>query len=56
MVFIKYKNNQLMLHSEIVICFEICTKQINILCGEKGEFLNVKPWWYIKYVKGIGEL
>ena len=33
----------------------VCTKHINIFCGEKGEFLNVKTWRYIKYVEGIGE-
>jgi hypothetical protein len=32
-----------MLHSKIIaICLEIRIGQINTLCGEEGEFLNVK--------------
>jgi hypothetical protein len=46
-----------MLHREIgAIYFQSCTKHINIFCGEKkGEFLNVKTWWYIMYLKGLTE-
>ena len=33
-----------MLYSEIMaVCSEIHTKHINTLCGQNGEFLNVKP-------------
>jgi hypothetical protein len=33
-----------MLYSEIiVVCSEIHTKQINTLCGQNVEFVNVKP-------------
>jgi len=33
-----------MLYREIIaVCSEIHTKHINTLCGQKGEFLNVKP-------------
>jgi len=33
-----------MLHSEIIaVCSEIHTKQINTLCGQNVEFVDVKP-------------
>ena len=33
-----------MLYREIIaVCSEIHTKQINILCGQNVEFVNVKP-------------
>jgi len=33
-----------MLYKEIIaVCSEIHTKHINTLCGQKGEFVNVKP-------------
>jgi hypothetical protein len=33
-----------MLYSEeIAVCSEIHTKHINTLCGQKVEFVNVKP-------------
>ena len=33
-----------MLYREIIaVCSEIHTKQINALCGQNTEFLNVKP-------------
>ena len=33
-----------MLYREIIaVCSEIHTKHINTLCGQKAEFLNVKP-------------
>jgi hypothetical protein len=38
------KTSQLMLYREIIaLCSEIHTKQINTLCGQKVEFVNVKP-------------
>ena len=37
------KTNQSMLYSEIIaVCSQIHTKQINTLCGQKVELLNVK--------------
>jgi hypothetical protein len=33
-----------MLYREIIaVCFEIQTKHINTVCGQNGEFVNVKP-------------
>jgi tryptophanase len=38
------KTSQFMLYREIVaVCFQIHTKHINTLCGQKVELLNVKP-------------
>jgi hypothetical protein len=38
------KTSQLMLYREIIAVFsEIHTKHINTLCGQKVEFVNVKP-------------
>jgi hypothetical protein len=36
------KTGQLMLYGEIIaVCSEIHTKQINTLCGQNVEFMNV---------------
>ena len=33
-----------MLYREIIaVCFEINTKHVNTLCGQKVEFVNFKP-------------
>ena len=33
-----------MLHREIIAaCSDIRTKHINVLCGQKAKFVNVKP-------------
>jgi len=38
------KTNQLMFYREIItVCSEIHTKDINTVCGQNVEFLNVKP-------------
>ena len=38
------KTSQLMLYREIIaVCSQIHTKQINTLCGQNAEFVNVKP-------------
>jgi len=37
------QTSQLMLYREIIaVCSEIHTKHINTLCGQNGEFVNVK--------------
>ena len=37
------KSSQLMLHKEIIaVCSQIHTKNINTLCGQNVELLNVK--------------
>jgi len=38
------KTSQLMLYKEIIaVCSEIHTKQINVMCGQKVQLLNIKP-------------
>jgi len=39
-----FKNpSQLMLYKEIIaVCFQIRTKQVNILCGQNVDLLNIK--------------
>jgi hypothetical protein len=47
-----------MLYREIIaVCFEIHTKHINTLCGQKVELLNFKAGGtYIQYVLGFKKL
>jgi len=36
-----------MLYRKIIgVCSEICTKHTNALCGQKAEFLHIKPIAY----------
>jgi hypothetical protein len=43
-VWIIKTDRQLMLHMDIVaVCSENHTKHIIALCGQNGEFMNVKP-------------
>jgi hypothetical protein len=44
-----------MLYREVIaVCSEIHTKHINTLCGQKVEFVNVKPGFrYLLAYKGL---
>jgi hypothetical protein len=40
-----------MLYSEkIAVCSQIHTKHINTLCGQKAQFLNVRPGGFLSMV------